>query len=82
MKPAMDKQSPDDVLLTQADLLDIFTALTHIWLGLDAIKKQMPDDQSPTLNMAVAGLATSMSSLMDRHNIRVERENSQDPASP
>ena len=78
----MDKQSPNDAVLTKDDLLDIFTALTHVWLGLDAIKRQMPEGQSPTLDMAVAGLATSMSSLMDRHNIRVERENSQDPASP
>ena len=56
------------------DSLDLFLAITNIWLALEAIRKTLPDPQEKSVALAVDGLARVMGSLMKRHNIEVAAE--------
>lgn len=56
------------------DTLDIFSAIVHIWLALDAIKNTLPEPQAHSVSVAVDGLAQVMAKLVKRHNIQVTVE--------
>jgi hypothetical protein len=55
----------------EEDVLDIFFALIHIWIALEAVRKTLPEQPANSVALASEGMLKVMGGLMKRYDIKV-----------
>ena len=57
--------------ISERDLIDVMTAITHTWTAIDALSAGLPPEKAKPIAHARQGMTTSMMSILDRHDIPV-----------